>query len=110
MTQHSARALVRLADKKIPLSTILTPAALENAMLLHAVFGGSTNLLLHIPALAHAAGLPRPPVDDWIRINGMPPGLMGALPSGPRNHPSVRASMADHGPDAAGQLGTRRHL
>ena len=26
-------------------------------MLLHAAFGGSTNLLLHIPALAHAAGL-----------------------------------------------------
>ena len=26
-------------------------------MLVHAAFGGSTNLLLHIPAIAHAAGL-----------------------------------------------------
>ena len=29
----------------------------ENAMVVHAAFGGSTNLLLHVPAIAHAAGL-----------------------------------------------------
>jgi dihydroxyacid dehydratase/phosphogluconate dehydratase len=56
MARRSARALVRLHATRTPLSAILTPAALENAMLLHAAFGGSTNLLLHIPALAHAAG------------------------------------------------------
>jgi dihydroxyacid dehydratase/phosphogluconate dehydratase len=64
MARRSARALVRLHAAQTPLSAILTPAALENAMLLHAAFGGSTNLLLHIPALAHAAGLRRPTVDD----------------------------------------------
>jgi dihydroxyacid dehydratase/phosphogluconate dehydratase len=43
----------------MPLSTILTDSAIENAMLVHAAFGGSTNLLLHIPAIAHAAGCAR---------------------------------------------------
>ena len=38
-------------------------------MVTHAAFGGSLNLLLHIPAIAHAAGLPRPTVDDWIAVN-----------------------------------------
>ena len=60
MARRSARALLRLHAAQTPLSAILTPAALENAMLLHAAFGGSTNLLLHIPALAHAAGLRAP--------------------------------------------------
>ena len=35
-------------------------------MVVHAAFGGSTNLLLHIPAIAHAAGLAVPTVEDWI--------------------------------------------
>jgi xylonate dehydratase len=99
MARRSARALVRLVATQTPLSAILTPAALENAMLLHAAFGGSTNLLLHIPALAHAAGLPRPSVDDWIRVNRMTPRLVDALPNGPRNHPTVQVFMAGGVPE-----------
>jgi putative YjhG/YagF family dehydratase len=99
MARRSARALVRLHAAGTPLSAILTPAALENAMLLHAAFGGSTNLLLHIPALAHAAGLPRPTVADWIRINRMTPRLVDALPNGPRNHPTVQVFMAGGVPE-----------
>ena len=52
-----------------PLRQILTAASIHNAMVVHAAFGGSTNLLLHIPAIAHAAGLPRPTVEDWIAVN-----------------------------------------
>jgi putative YjhG/YagF family dehydratase len=100
MARRSARALVRLHAARTPLSAILTPAALENAMLLHAAFGGSTNLLLHIPALAHAAGLPRPTVADWIRINRATPRLVDALPNGPRNHPTVQVFMAGGVPEA----------
>ena len=61
-------------------------------MVVHAAFGGSTNLLLHIPAIAHAAGLPRPTVDDWTAINRSVPRLVDALPNGPRGHPTVRCS------------------
>jgi putative YjhG/YagF family dehydratase len=99
MGRRSARALVRLAEKRIPLSAILTPHALENAMLLHAAFGGSTNLLLHIPALAHAAGLERPTVEDWRRINRLTPRLVDALPNGPLNHPTVQVFMAGGVPE-----------
>ena len=57
MAHRSALALLRLAADGVRLRDILTQHALENAMLVHAAFGGSTNLLLHIPAIAHAAGL-----------------------------------------------------
>jgi putative YjhG/YagF family dehydratase len=99
MARRSARALLRLSANKIPLSAILTPHALENAMLLHAAFGGSTNLLLHLTALAHAAGLPRPTVADWQRINRSTPRLVDALPNGPRNHPTVQVFMAGGVPE-----------
>src|SRR5258705_7119655 len=73
-------------------------------MLVHAAFGGSTNLLLHIPAIAHAAGLPVPTVDDWIRINRATPRLVDALPNGPRGHPTVQVFMAGGGPQVMLQL------
>ena len=99
MAHRSALALLRLQAEKIPLSKILTPQALENAMLVHAAFGGSTNLLLHIPAIAHAGGLPQPTVDDWNRINRLTPRLVDALPNGPRNHPTVQVFMAGGVPE-----------
>jgi putative YjhG/YagF family dehydratase len=99
MARRSARALIRLAAARTPISAILTPAALENAMLVHAAFGGSTNLLLHIPAIAHAAGLARPGVADWTRVNRATPRLVDALPNGPRNHPTVQVFMAGGVPE-----------
>src|SRR6266851_5231284 len=62
MARRSARALLRLSNRGIATRHILTEAAIHNSMAVHAAFGGSTNLLLHIPAIAHAAGLPRPTV------------------------------------------------
>ena len=99
MARRAARALVRLARARLPLAAILTPAAVENAMLLHAAFGGSTNLLLHIPALAHAAGLRRPTIADWNRVNRSTPRLVDALPNGPRNHPTVQVFLAGGVPE-----------
>ena len=96
---RSAFALLRLHALGIPIARILTPHALENAMLVHAAFGGSTNLLLHIPAIAHAAGLRPPTVDDWIRVNRATPRLVDALPNGPRGHPTVQVFMAGGVPE-----------
>lgn len=81
------------------LGDVLTPQAIENAMLVHAAFGGSTNLLIHVPAIAHAAGLPRPTVDDWRRVNAAVPRLVDALPNGPRQHPTVRVFLAGGVPE-----------
>ena len=68
-------------------------------MVVHAAFGGSTNLLLHIPAIAHAAGLRRPTVDDWAEVNRRVPRLVDVLPNGPRYHPTVRVFLAGGVPE-----------
>jgi len=97
--RRSALALLNMKAAGTTLADILTPDALENAMLVHSAFGGSTNLLLHIPAIAHAAGLKPPSVDDWIRVNRSTSRLVDALPNGPRNHPTVQVYMAGGVPE-----------
>lgn len=99
MAKRSARALANLESKGITMREILTPEAVRNGMVLHAAFGGSTNLLLHIPATAHAAGLDRPLVQDWIEINREVPRLVDVLPNGPVGHPTVQAFLAGGVPE-----------
>jgi putative YjhG/YagF family dehydratase len=99
MARRSARALVALRDRKVTVRDILTPAAVRNAMAVHAAFGGSTNLLLHLPAVAHAAGLPRPTVDDWVAVNRRVPRIVDVLPNGPVGHPTVRVFLAGGVPE-----------
>lgn len=99
LAHRSALALTRLRALDLPLRAILTDAAIENAMLVHAAFGGSTNLLLHIPAVAHAARLRRPTVNDWNRVNRAVPRLVDALPNGPLNHTTVQVFMAGGVPE-----------
>jgi putative YjhG/YagF family dehydratase len=96
---RSARAVAHLADRGIPMREILSAGAIRNAMTVHAAFGGSTNLLLHIPAVAHAAGLARPVVQDWIDVNRATPRLVDVLPNGPQYHPTVRAFLAGGVPE-----------
>jgi len=104
MARRSALALMRLAALRLPLARLLTNAAVENAMLAHAAFGGSTNLVLHLPAIAHAAGLKVPTVADWQRVNRAAPRLVDALPNGPQNHPTVRVFLAGGVPEVLLQL------
>jgi len=99
MARRSARALTLLESRGISMGDILTRDALRNSMVVHAAFGGSTNLLLHIPAIAHARGLPRPLLEDWIEINRSVPRLVDALPNGPRNHPTIRVFLAGGVPE-----------
>jgi putative YjhG/YagF family dehydratase len=97
MARRSARALVALAARGVTCRDVLTDAAVRNAMVVHAAFGGSTNLLLHLPAIAHAARLRRPAVEDWIEVNRRVPRLVDTLPNGP--HPTVRAFLAGGVPE-----------
>src|SRR5689334_3887976 len=96
---RSAQALLDLASHKLTTKDILTSASIRNAMAVHAAFGGSTNLLLHIPAIAHAAGLRRPTVDDWMTVNRQVPRLVDVLPNGPTHHPTVRVFLAGGVPE-----------
>jgi putative YjhG/YagF family dehydratase len=99
MARRSARALANLSEKGICSKEILTDAAIRNAMTVHAAFGGSTNLLLHIPAIAHSAGLRRPTIDDWIATNRRVPRLVDVLPNGPVGHPTIRVFLAGGVPE-----------
>jgi putative YjhG/YagF family dehydratase len=96
---RSATALQRLHAMSLSVSQILTADAIGNAMVVHAAFGGSTNLLLHIPAIAAAAGLKPPTVDDWIRINRATPRIVDALPNGPRGFATAQVFMAGGVPE-----------
>jgi len=100
MARRSARAALALESRGFTMKDILTPASIRNAMVVHAAFGGSTNLILHLPAIAWSAGLPRPTVDDWTRVNRQTPRLVDALPNGPKMHPTVQVFMAGGVPEA----------
>jgi putative YjhG/YagF family dehydratase len=99
LARSSARAVRHLAERKLATRDILTDASIANAMVVHAAFGGSTNLLLHIPAIAHAAGLKQPTVEDWIAVNRRVPRLVSVLPNGPVHHPTVRVFLAGGVPE-----------
>ena len=99
IARRSAQAVVDLHARGLRGRDILTEGAIRNALVVHAAIGGSTNLLLHIPAIAHAAGLPRPKVDDWIAANRATPRLVDALPNGPVGHPTVRVFLAGGTPE-----------
>lgn len=99
MARRSARALVRLAERGATTGELLSDAAVANAMAVHAAVGGSTNLYLHLPAIAHAAGLRRPTADDWMAVNRSVPRLVDALPNGPRNYATVHVFLAGGVPE-----------
>jgi xylonate dehydratase len=111
--RRSAKALLRLDQLNLGTRDVLTQPSLENAMVVHAAFGGSTNLLLHLPAVAYSAGLKRPVAADWAEVNRHVPRLVDALPNGPRNFATVQVFLAGGLPEVmlhlrrAGLLNTK---
>lgn len=99
VARQSAQAVLDMASNGITTKDIITDKAIENAMMIHAAFGGSTNLLLHLPAIAHAANCKIPTVEDWARINKKVPRLVSVLPIGPVNYPTVSAFLAGGVPE-----------
>jgi putative YjhG/YagF family dehydratase len=99
MARRSARAVIQMESSGVTMGDVLNDANVRNALVVHAAFGGSTNLILHLPAIAYAAGLSRPTVDDWTRVNRMVPRLVDALPNGPKGHPTVQVFLAGGVPE-----------
>ena len=97
--RRSVDALIAQHRNGLRSRNIVTDASIRNAMVVHAACGGSTNLLLHIPAVAHAAKLNRPSVDDWKDVNRKTPRLVSVLPNGPMDHPTVRFFLAGGVPE-----------
>jgi len=99
MARRSAKALVNLQKKGLTTKHILTDASIKNALAVFAAFGGSTNLLLHTPAIAFHGGLKRPTIDDWTYSNKRVPRIVDALPNGPIGHPTIRVFLAGGVPE-----------
>ena len=99
MARRSARAVLEMESGGLTMGDVLSDANVRNALVVHAAFGGSTNLILHLPAIAYAAGLSRPTVDDWTRVNRQVPRLVDALPNGPKGHPTVQVFLAGGVPE-----------
>jgi putative YjhG/YagF family dehydratase len=95
--RRSASAVLRQMALGLTVRDVVTAASLRNAMVVYAAFGGSTNLLLHLPAIGHAAGLPAPTLAEWKDVNGRVPRLVDALPNGP--HPTIRVFLAGGVPE-----------
>src|SRR5580698_7859436 len=108
--KRSARAILRMHQMKMGVADVLTAGALRNAMVLHATFGGSTNLLIHVPAIAFSAGLKRPTVDDWAEVNRQVPRLVDALPNGPLGFATVQVFLAGGVPEVMLALRARGFL
>ncbi|MFL2665582.1 MAG: YjhG/YagF family D-xylonate dehydratase [Dehalococcoidia bacterium] len=99
IAKRSARALVYMEKEGITSQNILEDHSFENAMVVHAACGGSTNLLLHTPAIAHSAGRERMTVEDWNKINLNVPRLVDVLPNGPVGHPTTQLYAAGGVPE-----------
>ncbi len=99
MARRSASALLAQRKRGTTTKDIVTQEAIENALIVHAAFGGSTNLILHLSAIAHAAGLKRPTAADWSRVNRQVPRIVDALPNGPKYFATIQVFLAGGVPE-----------
>jgi len=77
----SGKQLVTLIEENLTPRRILTRDAFENAIILHAAVGGSTNALLHLPVIAREAGVDVS-IDDFDRIHRRVPVLANVKTTG----------------------------
>jgi len=80
-SREAGRKIMELVKKGIRPADILTPAAFENAMKVHAAISGSTNALLHIPAIAHELGI-QIEAERFDQLNREIPYITNIQPSG----------------------------
>jgi dihydroxy-acid dehydratase len=77
----TGKQILRLIEEDITPQRILTREAFENAIIIHATVGGSTNALLHLPAIAREAGV-EVTIDDFDRIHRRVPVLANVKTTG----------------------------
>lgn len=99
IARQSAKILWDQHQRKSKLADILCEDSFHNAIAVHAACGGSTNLLLHIPAVAFAAGIERPSLLTWTQLNRKISRFVDVLPNGPKFHPTIRLFLAGGVPE-----------
>ena len=83
LAKHAGMKVMELLEQGICIKDIITEAAIHNAMECDMAFGGSTNTVLHLTAIAQEAGHPIT-MDDWDAASARTPHLVKLQPSGPR--------------------------
>jgi L-arabonate dehydrase len=81
MAQLSGRRIVQMVHEDLKLSDILTRKAFENAIITNAAVGGSTNLIIHLIAIARRIGVDVR-LEDFDRLGSKIPLLVNLMPSG----------------------------
>lgn len=82
LAKHAGMKVMELLEKDIKALDIINKASIHNGMALDMAFGGSTNTMLHLTAIAHAAGCPIS-MDDWDEICSQIPNITRIAPAGP---------------------------
>ena len=83
LAKHAGMKVMELLERGINFRDLVSAAAIHNAMECDMAFGGSTNTVLHLTAIAQAAGHPIT-MDDWDAASARTPHLVKLQPSGPR--------------------------
>ncbi|MGQ9732342.1 MAG: dihydroxy-acid dehydratase [Candidatus Zipacnadales bacterium] len=78
---EAGNQIIRLIERGLTVDQVLTQQAIENAMVVHAAFAGSSNALLHLPALARTLGL-RCTLEMFQEANDRTPWIVNVRPSG----------------------------
>jgi dihydroxy-acid dehydratase len=80
LAKHAGMKIMELLEKGITARQIMTPGAIRNAMSLDMAFGGSSNTVLHLTAIAHEAGADIT-LDDWAAVSARTPNLVRISPA-----------------------------
>jgi len=84
LAKKSGQQIMSLVEQKITFRQLLTPEAFHNAVAVDMAFGGSTNTSLHLPAIAHEAGVPLP-LTTFNEISEKTPHICNMSPGGPHH-------------------------
>ena len=107
LAKHAGMKVMELLERGITALDIINKASIRNGMALDMAFGGSTNTMLHLTAIAHAAGCPVT-MDDWDEVSASTPNIVRIAPAGPRHIEDLDAVGGI--PAILGELGRTGHL
>ena len=82
LAKEAGAQIMEVVQRDIRPRDVMTEKAFENAIAVDMAIGGSTNTVLHLPAVAHAAGVPLP-LDSFDTVSARTPYLVKLSPSGP---------------------------
>ena len=81
LAKRAGMKIMELLEQGTTARDLINEASIHNGMALDMAFGGSTNTMLHLTAIAHAAGCPVT-MDDWDRVSAATPNIVRIAPAG----------------------------